>query len=52
MHPQKVDLEIFELEELQPGSQKRKNWLPGPYDLRTFRFEFPVRFRKKKSRST
>ena len=29
VHPQKLDLEIFELEELRPGSQKRKNWLPG-----------------------
>jgi len=29
VHPQKLDLEIFELEELQLGSQKRKDWLPG-----------------------
>jgi len=29
VHPQKLDLEIFELEEFLPGSQNRKEWLPG-----------------------
>jgi site-specific DNA recombinase len=29
VHPQKLDLEIFELEEFLPGSQNRKDWLPG-----------------------
>ena len=29
VHPLKLDLEIFELEEFLPGSQKRKDWLPG-----------------------
>jgi chromosome segregation ATPase len=29
VHPQKLDLEIFELEGFQPSSQKRKYWLPG-----------------------
>jgi site-specific DNA recombinase len=29
VHPQKLDLEIFELEEFLPGSQIRKEWLPG-----------------------
>ena len=30
VHPQKLDLEIFELQEFLPGSQNRKAWLPGP----------------------
>ncbi len=29
VRPQKLDLEIFELEEFRPSSQKRKDWLPG-----------------------
>jgi hypothetical protein len=29
VHPGKLALEIFELEELCPSSQKRKDWLPG-----------------------
>ena len=29
VHPQKLQLEIFELEEFHPGSQNRKEWLPG-----------------------
>jgi hypothetical protein len=29
VHPQKLDLEIFELEEFQLSSQNRKEWLPG-----------------------
>ena len=29
VHPHKLDLEIFELEEFLPGSQNRKEWLPG-----------------------
>lgn len=29
VHPQKLDLEIFELLEFLPGSQNRKKWLPG-----------------------
>ncbi len=29
IHPQKLALEIFELEEFHPSSQNRKNWLPG-----------------------
>jgi site-specific DNA recombinase len=29
VHPEKLDLEIFELEEFPPGSQNRKEWLPG-----------------------
>jgi septal ring factor EnvC (AmiA/AmiB activator) len=29
VHPRKLDLEVFELEEFRPGSQKRKDWLPG-----------------------
>jgi site-specific DNA recombinase len=41
VHPQKLDLEIFELQEFLPGSQNRKEWLPELYDLRTLRFEVP-----------
>ena len=29
VHPQKLEPEIFELEEFLPGSQNRKEWLPG-----------------------
>ena len=29
VYPQKLDLEIFELQEFLPGSQNRKEWLPG-----------------------
>jgi hypothetical protein len=29
VHPGKRSLEIFELDEFCPGSQKRKEWLPG-----------------------
>jgi uncharacterized coiled-coil DUF342 family protein len=29
VHPQKLALEIFELEEFHPSSQNRKEWLPG-----------------------
>jgi hypothetical protein len=29
VHPGKLALEIFELEEFQASSQKRKEWLPG-----------------------
>ena len=29
VYPQKLDLEIFELKEFLPGSQNRKEWLPG-----------------------
>jgi site-specific DNA recombinase len=29
VHPEKLSLEIFELEEFCPSSQKRKEWLPG-----------------------
>ena len=29
IHPQKLALEIFELEESHPSSQNRKEWLPG-----------------------
>ena len=29
VYPQKLDLEIFELLEFLPGSQNRKEWLPG-----------------------
>jgi len=29
VHPQKLALEIFELEEFRPSSQNRKEWLPG-----------------------
>jgi hypothetical protein len=29
VHPHKLDLEIFELEEFLPGSQNRKEWLSG-----------------------
>jgi len=29
VHPHKLDLQVFELEEFLPGSQERKNWLPG-----------------------
>ena len=29
VHPQKLDLEIFELQEFLLGSQNRKEWLPG-----------------------
>ena len=50
-HPQKLDQEIFELEEFLPDSQNRKEWLPGLYDLRTLRFEFPIRFGKASARS-
>jgi hypothetical protein len=31
--------------------QRGNLWLPGLYDLRTFRFEFPMSFRKQASRS-
>ena len=29
VHPQKLDLEVFELEEFHPGSRNRMGWLPG-----------------------
>jgi hypothetical protein len=29
VHPHKLDLEIFELQEFLPGSQNRKEWLPN-----------------------
>jgi hypothetical protein len=29
VHPTKLDLEIFELEEFRPGSQNREEWLRG-----------------------
>jgi chromosome segregation ATPase len=29
VHPQRLALEIFELEEFHPSSQNRKEWLPG-----------------------
>ena len=29
VHPEKLALEIFELEEFSPSSQNRKEWLPG-----------------------
>ena len=29
VHPQKLDVEIFELQEFLPGSRNRKDWLPG-----------------------
>jgi site-specific DNA recombinase len=29
VHPKKLDIEVFELEEFHPGSQKRTDWLPG-----------------------
>jgi hypothetical protein len=29
VHPGKLSLEVFELDEFCPGSQKRKEWLPG-----------------------
>ena len=29
VHPQKLALEVFELEEFRPGSQNCKEWLPG-----------------------
>jgi site-specific DNA recombinase len=29
VHPEKLELEVFELEEFLPGSQNRKEWLPG-----------------------
>ena len=29
VHPGKLALEVFELEEFQPSSQKWKEWLPG-----------------------
>jgi hypothetical protein len=49
VHPDKLSLEIFELEEFRPSSQKRNEWLPDLYDLRTLRFEFRIPFRKEKS---
>jgi hypothetical protein len=30
VHPRKLALEIFELDEFHPSSQNRKEWLPGP----------------------
>jgi chromosome segregation ATPase len=35
VHPQKLDLEIFELQEFLPGSQNRKKWLALEDDFRT-----------------
>jgi hypothetical protein len=29
VHRSKLQMEVFELEEFQPSSQKRKGWLPG-----------------------
>jgi len=29
VHPHKLALEVFELEEFHPGSKNRKDWLPG-----------------------
>lgn len=28
VHPEKLDMEVFELEEFRPGSQNRSDWLP------------------------
>jgi hypothetical protein len=41
IYPDKLHLNIFELAELTPGSQKRIDWLPELYPLRILRFEFP-----------
>jgi hypothetical protein len=30
---EKLAMEIFELEEFHPGSQKHTDWLPEPYEL-------------------
>lgn len=38
VHPQKLDLEIFELQEFLPGSQNRKEWLALEDDFRTLGF--------------
>ena len=35
VYPQKLDLEIFDLEEFLPGSQNRKEWLALEDDFRT-----------------
>ena len=35
VYPQKLDLEIFELQEFLPGSQNRKEWLALEDDFRT-----------------
>jgi chromosome segregation ATPase len=51
VHPQKLDLEIFELQEFLCGSQNRKEWLPELYDLRTLRFEVPRTPRPQEGRS-
>jgi hypothetical protein len=40
VHPQKIALEIFELDEFQLGSQNRKDWLAQGDDFRTFLREF------------
>jgi hypothetical protein len=49
VHPGKLALEIFELEEFCPTSQSRKEWLPDMYGLRTLRFEFSIHSRKRRS---
>ena len=36
VHPEKLDMEIFELEEFHPGSQHRSDWLPSLDAFRTF----------------
>ena len=35
VHPEKLDMEIFELEEFRPGSQNRSDWLPILDNTRT-----------------
>jgi len=35
VYPQKLDLEIFEMQEFLPGSQNRKEWLALEDDFRT-----------------
>jgi site-specific DNA recombinase len=40
VHPQKLQLDIFELEEFYPSSQNRKEWLPQVDDFRTFLGDF------------
>jgi len=41
VYPNKSALNIFELADLNPGSNVRQGWLPEPYALRTLKFEFP-----------
>ena len=44
VHPSRLDVEIFELEEFQLGSQKRTDWLPGMDSNHDSRLQRPLSY--------